>query len=112
MFMKRLTVEDLEVEIFSVKMLFSYNDQAGIETGKFENILRAVPNVTTASSQETIKRGGKVFIRMTLKINSLFIGNQTVEQYIKDTLIPSIKKNSPSEYRPNILDWKVIKESS
>jgi len=110
--MRRLTVEDLEVEIFSVKMLFSYSDQTGVETGKFENILRAVPNVTVASSQETIKRGGKVFIRMIIKINSVFVGNQTVEQYIRDTLIPSIKKNAPAEYRPNILDWKVIEESS
>jgi len=111
-FMKRLLMEDLELEIYTLQMLFSYDDRAGVETGKLENILRAVPNVTVVNSEETIKRGGKIYIRLHLKINSLFVGNQRVESYIRDTLIPSIKKNSPPEYRPNILDWKVISETS
>jgi len=110
--MKRLLLEDLELEIYTLQMLFSYDDRTGVETGKLENILRAVPNITVVSSEETIKRGGKLYIRMNLKINSLFIGNQRVESYIQNTLIPSIKKNSPREYRPNILDWKVIAETS
>ena len=110
--MKRLLIEDLELEIYSIEMLFSYSAQRDVETGKLENILRAVPNVTVVSSEETTKKGGRIYIRMILKVNSLFIGNQRVESYIMDTLIPSIKKNSPPEYRPSILDWKVIRESS
>ena len=110
--MKRLLMEDLELDIYAIEMLFSYNAQRDVETGKLENILRAVPNITVVSSQETIKRGGKIYIRMTIKVNSLFIGNQAVGTYIRDMLIPSIKKNSPSGYRPNILDWKVIPETS
>ena len=43
---------------------------------------------------------------------SLYIGNQRVESYIRNTLIPSIKKNTPGDYRPNVLDWKVIEKSS
>ena len=110
--MKRLLTEDVEIDIYTIEMLFSYDARKDVETGKLENILRAVPNVTVVSSLETIKRGGNIYIRMMLKINSLYIGNQRVESYIRNTLIPSIKKNTPSEYRPNILDWKVIKESS
>jgi len=110
--MKRLVMEDLEIEIYAIDMLLSYSIQRDVETGKLENIMRAVPNVTVASSQETVKRGGRIYIKMVIKVNSLFIGNQTVEAYIRDTLIPSIKKNSPAEYRPNILDWKVISQSS
>jgi len=105
-------MEDLEIEIYAIDMLLSYSIQRDVETGKLENIMRAVPNVTVASSQETVKRGGRIYIKMVIKVNSLFIGNQTVEAYIRDTLIPSIKKNSPAEYRPNILDWKVISQSS
>jgi len=110
--MKRLLVEELEIDIYTIEMLLSYSAQRDVETGKLENIMRAVPNVTVASSQETIKRGGNIYIRMNLKVNSLYIGNQRVESYITNTLIPSIKKNSPPEYRPNILDWKVISQSS
>ena len=110
--MKRLLTEDVEIDIYTIEMLFSYDARKDVETGKLENILRAVPNVTVVSSLETIKRGGNIYIRMMIKINSLYIGNQRVESYIRDTLIPSIKKNSPTEYRPNILDWKVIEKSS
>ena len=110
--MKRLLVEELEIDIYAIEMLLSYSAQRDVETGKLENIMRAVPNVTVASSQETVKRGGNIYIRMNLKVNSLYIGNQRVESYITNTLIPSIKKNAPAEYRPNILDWKVIGESS
>jgi len=109
--MKRLLMEDLELNIYTIEMLFSYSAQADVETGKLENILRAVPNITVSSSQETIKRGGKKYVRMTIKINSLFVGNRTVGTYIKDVLIPSVKKNLPGEYRPTILDWKIIEES-
>ena len=110
--MKRLLTEDVDIDIYTIEMLFSYDARKDVETGKLENILRAVPNVTVVSSLETIKRGGNIYIRMMIKINSLYIGNQRVESYIRDTLIPSIKKNSPTEYRPNILDWKVIEKSS
>ena len=110
--MKRLLTEDVEIDIYTIEMLFSYDARKDVETGKLENILRAVPNVTVVSSLETIKRGGNIYIRMMIKINSLYIGNQRVESYIRNTLIPSIKKNTPTEYRPNILDWKVIEKSS
>ena len=110
--MKRLLTEDVEIDIYTIEMLFSYDARKDVETGKLENILRAVPNVTVVSSLETIKRGGNIYIRMMIKINSLYIGNQRVESYIRNTLIPSIKKNSPTDYRPNILDWKVIEKSS
>ena len=110
--MKRLLTEDVDIDIYTIEMLFSYSAQKGVETGKLENILRAVPNVTVVSSEETIKRGGNIYIRMMIKINSLYIGNQRVESYIRNVLIPSIKKNTPTEYRPNILDWKVIEKSS
>ena len=110
--MKRLLTEDVDIDIYTIEMLFSYDARKGVETGKLENILRAVPNVTVVSSLETIKRGGNIYIRMMIKINSLYIGNQRVESYIRNTLIPSIKKNTPTEYRPNILDWKVIEKSS
>ncbi len=110
--MKRLLTEDVEIDIYTIEMLFSYDARKDVETGKLENILRAVPNITVVSSEETIKRGGNIYIRMMMKINSLYIGNQRVESYIRNTLIPSIKKNSPTEYRPNILDWKVIEKSS
>ena len=110
--MKRLLTEDVDIDIYTIEMLFSYSAQKDVETGKLENILRAVPNVTVVSSLETIKRGGNIYIRMMMKINSLYIGNQRVESYIRNTLIPSIKKNSPTDYRPNILDWKVIEKSS
>ena len=110
--MKRLLTEDVEIDIYTIEMLFSYDARKDVETGKLENILRAVPNVTVVSSLETIKRGGNIYIRMMLKINSLYIGNQRVESYIRNVLIPSIKKNAPTEYRPNILDWKVIEKSS
>ena len=110
--MKRLLTEDVDIDIYTIEMLFSYDARKDVETGKLENILRAVPNVTVVSSLETIKRGGNIYIRMMMKINSLYIGNQRVESYIRNTLIPSIKKNTPAEYRPNILDWKVIEKSS
>ena len=110
--MKRLLTEDVDIDIYTIEMLFSYSAQKDVETGKLENILRAVPNVTVVSSEETFKRGGNIYIRMMMKINSLYIGNQRVESYIRNTLIPSIKKNTPTEYRPNILDWKVIEKSS
>jgi len=110
--MKRLLTEDVDIDIYTIEMLFSYDARKDVETGKLENILRAVPNVTVVSSLETIKRGGNIYIRMMIKINSLYIGNQRVESYIRNTLIPSIKKNTPTEYRPNILDWKVIEKSS
>tara|TARA_R100001086_G_scaffold134304_1_gene69857 strand:- start:122 stop:454 length:333 start_codon:yes stop_codon:yes gene_type:complete len=110
--MKRLLTEDVDIDIYTIEMLFSYDARKDVETGKLENILRAVPNVTVVSSLETIKRGGNIYIRMMIKINSLYIGNQRVESYIRNTLIPSIKKNSPTDYRPNILDWKVIEKSS
>ena len=106
--MKRLVMEDLEIEIHAIDMLLSYSIQRGVETGKLENIMRAVPNVTVVRTHETVRRGGTIYIKMVIKVNSLFIGNQTVEAYIRDTLIPSIKKNAPAEYRPNILDWKLI----
>ena len=110
--MKRLLIEELDVDIYTIEMLLSYDARKDVETGKLENIIRSVPNVTVASSQETIKRGGNIYIKMNIKVNSLYIGNQRVESYITNTLIPSIKKNSPAEYRPNILDWKVISQSS
>ena len=110
--MKRLLTEDVEIDIYTIEMLFSYDARKDVETGKLENILRAVPNITVVSSEETIKRGGNIYIRMIMKINSLYIGNQRVESYIRNGLIPSIKKNTPTEYRPNILDWKVIEKSS
>ena len=110
--MKRLLTEDVDIDIYTIEMLFSFDARKDVETGKLENILRAVPNVTVVSSEETIKRGGNIYIRMMMKINSLYIGNQRVESYIRNTLIPSIKKNTPGDYRPNILDWKVIEKSS
>ena len=110
--MKRLLTEDVDIDIYTIEMLFSFDARKDVETGKLENILRAVPNVTVVSSEETIKRGGNIYIRMMMKINSLYIGNQRVESYIRNVLIPSIKKNTPTEYRPNILDWKVIEKSS
>ena len=109
--MKRLLTEDVDIDIYTIEMLFSFDARKDVETGKLENILRAVPNVTVVSSEETIKRGGNIYIRMMMKINSLYIGNQRVESYIRNTLIPSIKKNTPGDYRPNILDWKVIEKS-
>ena len=110
--MKRLLAEDVEIDIYTIEMLFSFSSQKSVEVGKLENILRAVPNVTVVTSKETIKRGGNTYMRMTIKINSLYVGNQRVESYIKNTLIPSIKKNTPGDYRPNVLDWKVIQKSS
>jgi len=110
--MKRLLTEDVDIDIYTIEMLFSFDARKDVETGKLENILRAVPNVTVVSSEETIKRGGNIYIRMMMKINSLYIGNQRVGSYIRNTLIPSIKKNTPGDYRPNVLDWKVIEKSS
>ena len=110
--MKRLLTEDVDIDIYTIEMLFSFDARKDVETGKLENILRAVPNVTVVSSEETIKRGGNIYIRMMMKINSLYIGNQRVELYIRNTLIPSIQKNTPGDYRPNVLDWKVIEKSS
>lgn len=105
--MKKLLLEDIEFDIFEVYVLFSFARDRDIETKKFENILRSVPNVTVTRGLETIKRPSRTYIKTIVKFNSMFIGDRTPEKYVRDVLIPSIKKNIPFKYRPSILDWKM-----
>ena len=105
---KRLLAEDVEFEIETIKFLFSFHQEAQVETQKMENLLRAVPNVTVVNPQETVRRGGRIFISVLIKVNAFFFGPLQVRTYVSEVLIPSIKKNMPPDYNPTILDWSII----
>jgi hypothetical protein len=100
---------DLTHELHVVKFLFSYHADAGVETLKLENFLRAVPNVTVVNPQDTRRQGGRKYVDVLIKVHDYFTGVGGIEEYVREVLIPSIKKNCPKEYRPTILDWKVVK---
>ena len=96
-------------ELHVVRFLFSFHADAKVETMKLENFLRAVPNITVVNPQDTRNQGGRKYIDVLIKFHDQFVGTQELQSYIRNVLIPSIKKNCPKEYRPSILDWKIVK---
>ena len=99
--------EELSFDLHTISFLFSYHKNAKVETLKLENFLRAIPNVTVVTPQETRSQGGRKFIDFHIKVHSQFVGDRGLNYYIKSVLIPSIKKNCPENYRPTILDWSI-----
>jgi len=104
---KRLTEQDISHDVHVISFLMSYPQDSGVETLKLQNFLRAVPNVTVVTPRSTKRTRGRIFISALIKVHDQFIGQIGLDSYVRTVLIPSIKKNSPGNYQPTILDWKV-----
>jgi len=103
--------EDLEVNIHTVHMLLSLRDGIGLEVGKLEDLIRALPNVTVARSKQTIRRGGRMFVEMVIKVNSVYFYHRTPNEYVKQVLISSFNKNMPGDYKAGIVDWSLLAQN-
>ena len=107
---KQKLIEELSHDVHTIYFLFSFPESSKVETLKLENFLRAVPNVTVVSPQSTKRRGGRILIKFLVKIHDFYLGTGDVKAYVRRELIPAIKRTTPSEYRPTIVDWKLYDE--